>query len=107
MQHHIQVTAYIRHRVQVTASIRQGISAALGPIPERMRFSIVEDPTGFMGVVSTVEGFMEGDSMEGVTEGTGNGQGLTVRVRLGNGSQARSAWLPFRLVVSLGCRATC
>jgi hypothetical protein len=52
-----------------------------------MRFSIVEDPTGFMGVVSTVEGFMEGDPMEGategVTEGTGNAQGLSVRVWLG------------------------
>jgi hypothetical protein len=54
-----------------------------------MRFSIVEDSTGFTGVVvSTVEGFMVGDSMvvgsmEGATEGTDNGQGLTVRVRLG------------------------
>ena len=53
-----------------------------------MRFSIVEDSTGFTGVVSTVEGFMEGDSMVvgsmgGVTEDTDNGQGLTVRVRLG------------------------
>jgi hypothetical protein len=55
----------------------------LGAIRERMRFSTVEDSTGFMGVVSTVEGFMVGDSTEGVTEGTGNGQGLTVRVRLG------------------------
>ena len=55
----------------------------LGAIRARMRFSTVEDSTGFMGVVSTVEGFMEGDSMEGVTEGTGNGRGLTVRVRLG------------------------
>ena len=55
----------------------------LGAIRERMRFSTVEDSTGFTGVVSTVEGFMEGDSMEGVTEGTGNGRGSTVRVRLG------------------------
>jgi len=31
-----------------------------------------------MGVVSTVEGFMEG-----AMEDTGNGQGSTVRVRLG------------------------
>ena len=39
-----------------------------------MRFSIAEGPTGFTGVVSTVEGFMVEVSMEGATEGTGNGQ---------------------------------
>jgi hypothetical protein len=54
-----------------------------------MRFSIVEDSTGLTGVVSTVEGFMvevsmAGDSMvAGATEGTDNGQGVTVRVWLG------------------------
>jgi len=47
-----------------------------------MLFSIVEDSTGLMGVVSTVEGFME-EATEGAMEDTGNGQGSTVRVRLG------------------------
>ena len=76
-----------------------------------MRFSTVEDSTGFTGVVSTVEGFMEGDSMEGATEGamedTGNGQGRPSGFGWENGSQAQSAWLPFRLLVSLGRRAKC
>ena len=54
----------------------------LEAIRQRMRFSTVEDSTGLMGVVSTVEGFMEG-ATEGAMEDTGNGQGSTVRVRLG------------------------
>jgi hypothetical protein len=40
-------------------------------------------------------------STEGATEDTGNGQGLTVRLRWEDGSQVQSAWLPFRLLVSL------